>query len=143
MGPRQFFLVNPHGILFGAGSQVNAPGLVASAMDMSPSDFLAGRYRFQAGQEGGYILNQGNITAERGGYLAMLGRSVRNEGLIQAPEGSVALGAEIQQRFPLIPPVWFQSRSTPPFNPMFLIWRVKKSTTRSPIQGLFPLMGAM
>jgi filamentous hemagglutinin family protein len=42
----QIFLVNPAGILFAPGAQVNAGSIVASTLSLSNSDFLAGRYQF-------------------------------------------------------------------------------------------------
>ncbi len=90
----QFFLVNPNGILFGSGSQVNAPGLVASTLDILENDFLAGRYNFSAPTgSNGYLLNQGKITAEPGGYIALIGRSIRNEGEISVPGAGVVMAA--------------------------------------------------
>ncbi|MFT7228116.1 MAG: hypothetical protein ACI8PW_000701, partial [Methylophilaceae bacterium] len=41
----------------------------------------------------GSVINQGNITAANGGYVAMLGNKVINEGVITAQMGTVALGA--------------------------------------------------
>ncbi|HEX8528304.1 filamentous hemagglutinin N-terminal domain-containing protein, partial [Allosphingosinicella sp.] len=84
------FLINPNGILFGTGAEVNVGGLVASTLDMSDADLMAGRYRFSG--SGGAVLNQGSITAD-GGYVALLGASVSNEGLIQANLGNVTLAA--------------------------------------------------
>ncbi|HEX8307426.1 MAG TPA: filamentous hemagglutinin N-terminal domain-containing protein, partial [Allosphingosinicella sp.] len=84
------FLVNPNGILFGKGSNVNVGGLVASTLNVSDSDFMAGRYAFSGA--GGTVLNQGTIVAD-GGYVALLGANVGNEGTIQANLGTVALAA--------------------------------------------------
>jgi len=86
------FLVNPNGVMFGKGAQVSVGGLVASTRGISNADFMAGRYSF-AGSGGGAVLNQGTITAHDGGYVALLGATVSNEGLISARFGTVALSA--------------------------------------------------
>ncbi|NBV19941.1 YDG domain-containing protein, partial [Janthinobacterium sp.] len=85
------FIVNPNGVLFGQGASVNTAGLVASTLDISNSDFMAGKYQF-SGNGTGKVLNQGTISAP-GGYVALLGANVSNEGTISARLGSVALAA--------------------------------------------------
>lgn len=88
----QVFLVNPAGVLFGAGARVNVGGLVASTLDISDSDFHEGRRRFK-GTSKASVVNEGHIEAARGGTVALLGAQVRNSGSITAPMGSVVLAA--------------------------------------------------
>ncbi len=87
----QVFLVNPSGIVFGQGAQVNVGGLVASTLNLSDGDFMARRYRFM-GTGSGAVSNQGSIQAD-GGAVALLGQTVFNEGLVSARLGSVSLAA--------------------------------------------------
>ncbi len=84
------FIINPNGIMFGSGSQVDTAGLVASTLDMANADFMSGNYQF-AGQ-GGAVLANGRINTP-GGYVALLGSHVENNGVIQANLGSIALAS--------------------------------------------------
>jgi filamentous hemagglutinin family protein len=86
------WLVNPNGVFFGAGSQVNVGGLLATTADIRDQDFLSGNYNF-SGATGAAIVNQGEIRAASGGYVVLAGAQVRNEGLIQANLGTVQLAA--------------------------------------------------
>jgi filamentous hemagglutinin family protein len=88
----QVFILNPNGVLFGAGSQVNVGGLVASTLSMSNADFEAGNYKF-TGSGGGSVVNQGTLNAAPGGYLALLAPEVRNEGVMTASLGTALLAA--------------------------------------------------
>jgi filamentous hemagglutinin family protein len=89
----QVFLVNPSGVLFGKGAVLSVGGLVASTLDIANADFLDGNYRFFNTGDAKNITNQGNLGAYDGGYIALLAPEVRNEGVISARLGSVALGA--------------------------------------------------
>ena len=87
----QVFLVNPSGILFGKGASVNVGGLVASTLNITDANFMTGKYIF-SNPGGGTVVNQGVINAD-GGYAALLGTSVSNQGNISARMGTVALAA--------------------------------------------------
>jgi filamentous hemagglutinin family protein len=89
----QVFLVNENGTLFSPTSQVNVGSLVTSSLNISDSDFLAGNYKFSGSDNSGAVVNQGTITAKNGGYVALMGPQVKNEGVIVARQGTVALGA--------------------------------------------------
>jgi len=86
----KIMLINPNGILFGPNSRVDVAGLVASTLNISNEDFLAGRYVFYG--QGGNVINQGRISAP-GSYITLLGSSVENAGIIEASLGSVVLAS--------------------------------------------------
>ncbi len=90
----QVWIVNPSGVFFGAGAQVNVGGLLATTADIQNSDFLAGNYKFgiPSSNPNAAIINQGRIQTASGGSVVFAGAHVSNEGLIQADLGTVALG---------------------------------------------------
>ncbi len=88
----QVFLVNPNGVLFGQSAQVSVGGLVASTLNLSNQNFLAGHYIFSGPSTAG-VSNGGRINAAQGGYVALLGARVINSGQISAPAGNVSLAA--------------------------------------------------
>jgi filamentous hemagglutinin family protein len=88
----QVFIVNANGVLFTRGSQVNVGGLVASTLDISNQNFMAGNYSF-SGSSAASITNQGRIRAGDGGYVSLLGKTVTNDGVIVAKLGTVAMAS--------------------------------------------------
>ncbi|MDP3411753.1 MAG: hypothetical protein Q8S16_00990, partial [Polaromonas sp.] len=64
--------------------------LVASSLAISNGDFVAGRYTF-TGPAGGSVVNQGSISAARGGYVLLTAPSVSNTGSITTEAGSTGL----------------------------------------------------
>src|SRR5215212_2906397 len=63
------FLINPAGILIGGGAVIDTGGFVASTLNMSNADFLAGKLRFQGDGSAGSIVNQGWIKTSSGGNV--------------------------------------------------------------------------
>ena len=87
----QVWLINPNGVLFGQSAQVNVGGLVASTLDVDDSTIDSSTRRF-SGNGKGSIVNRGSINAANGGYVALIGNQVSNQGVITAQLGTVALG---------------------------------------------------
>ena len=87
------FLVNPNGILFGAGAVVDVAGLVASTLNLSDADFKAGNYHFTEVPGAANISNAGNITAQDHGQIYLIAPNVENTGAITAPNGEILLAA--------------------------------------------------
>jgi filamentous hemagglutinin family protein len=86
----QLFIINPAGVTVSSTGQINASaGFVASTLDASDDDFLAGRrLNFRGGT--GSITNAGTINA--GGFAVLLSQAVTNSGAISVPQGRIALG---------------------------------------------------
>jgi len=88
----KIYLINPNGILFGLGAQINVGGLIASTLNMSDASLNSAIRQF-SGNGLGSVINQGAINTPEGGYVAFLGNTVSNHGSITAPLGTVAFGA--------------------------------------------------
>lgn len=93
------FLVNPNGIVFGGSAIVDVQGLVASTLNLSDTDFLAGNYRFQGGS-GALTLQNGAriVTSNRGPngqvWLVAGGRLLTEQGSrIDTAVGQAVLAA--------------------------------------------------
>ncbi|MBU3639579.1 filamentous hemagglutinin N-terminal domain-containing protein [Polynucleobacter sp. AP-RePozz3-80-G7] len=91
----QVVFVNPNGVTFGKGAEINAAGVVATTMDISNKDFMDGKGTYK-GNGKGSVINEGKIsTNAEGGYIALLAPEVRNDGYLLAKKGSgtVAMAA--------------------------------------------------
>ncbi|WP_322044431.1 YDG domain-containing protein [Paraburkholderia sp. J67] len=86
----QVWLINPNGVLFGPSARVNVGGIVASTLDVDSSTLDNNTRRF-SGNGNGAVINQGTIIAADGGYVALLGNHVSNQGVISARLGTIAL----------------------------------------------------
>ena len=91
--PGQVFLTNPNGVFFAPGSSVDVGGLVATTHRIGVDDFMAGRTTFERNGATGSVINEGELKAALGGYIALLAPEVRNEGVIIAEAGTVVLAS--------------------------------------------------
>ncbi|MCH8498871.1 MAG: filamentous hemagglutinin N-terminal domain-containing protein, partial [Marinobacter sp.] len=89
----QVWLLNANGVLFNSSAQINTAGLVASTLDISDDDFMAGKSTFAANGSAASVINLGSITTIDEGYVALLGQQVINEGVITARLGTAALAS--------------------------------------------------
>ena len=100
----QVWLLNPYGVLFGAGARVDVAGLVATTLRARQRRWRGrpaepGRQRGRrVGSAFGSVVNQGELRTASGGRVMLIGGAggVRNEGLIDAPDGQVLLACRAQ-----------------------------------------------
>jgi large exoprotein involved in heme utilization and adhesion len=84
--------VNPAGIVFHQGAQVDVAALIATASDTTNQAFMAGRMAFDgAPRPGRRVENRGRITVADQGLAALVAPGVANSGTIRARLGRVAL----------------------------------------------------
>jgi filamentous hemagglutinin family protein len=103
----QVAIVNSNGIIFGKTAQVDAASIVASTMDVSDSQYMAGGNKTFKGSPNSQakIINYGTLTAKgANAYVALLAPEVRNEGIIIAqamnnPTVALASGSQITLSF--------------------------------------------
>ena len=91
----QVFLINPNGVMFGKGAQVQVGALVATTKNITDAQIDAGNYSFSGGSTAG-IINQGMITAMgngTAGYVVLHADKVTNDGTIVANGGMITLAA--------------------------------------------------
>ncbi len=91
--PGTVLLVNPNGIEITKSGVINTGSFAASTLGVSDSDYLSGRYSFSGNGGSAAVINGGRINVSDGGFVALLGGQVANNGVISARLGTVALGA--------------------------------------------------
>src|SRR3954465_5078862 len=84
------FVVNPDGIIFGAGAVITTAGFLATTSGIRNQCCMSGRFNFNIpGRPDASIVNMGTITATNGGFAALVAPGVRNSGTITATLGTV------------------------------------------------------
>ena len=89
----QVILTNPSGVFFGKDARVDVGGLIATAHGIGNADFMAGKNRFERNDSTASVVNEGELKATLGGYIALLATEVRNQGAVIAHMGTVAMAA--------------------------------------------------
>ncbi|MBL4622232.1 MAG: filamentous hemagglutinin N-terminal domain-containing protein, partial [Immundisolibacteraceae bacterium] len=65
----RLILTNTNGMIFAPSASVNVHSLIASGLDLSISDFMAGDLRFDAANSAGLVVNSGLMVAANGGPI--------------------------------------------------------------------------
>ncbi|NJN31275.1 MAG: filamentous hemagglutinin N-terminal domain-containing protein [Synechococcales cyanobacterium RM1_1_8] len=106
LGQADLFLLNPNGVLFGPGARLDLSGsflastaesfefgggLQFNAVNPQPAPLLniALRPGLQHGL--GDVVNEGELRVSTGESLTLIGNTARNQGLLAAPGGNIAL----------------------------------------------------
>lgn len=87
------WLINQAGIMVGPGARIDVARFIASSLNVTDSDFLAGRMNFKGTGTPGDVRNAGTINAASGGSIYLVGANVNNTGSLNAPQGEVLLAA--------------------------------------------------
>ena len=89
-------IINQNGVVFGAGSQVDVNGLIATTADVGNDSFMnsTGKITFdKAGNANASVINNGTITAADAGLVGLVAPNVINNGTITAKLGKVQLAS--------------------------------------------------
>ena len=87
-----FYLVNPNGVYFGRDASVDVGQLIATTLNLTDQDFLAGNLSF-SGESTAAVENQGRLSAD---LVALLGRNVTNSGTIASRAAILAAASDIE-----------------------------------------------
>ena len=82
-------LVNPNGIVITADGTVDTANFTGSTLNITDQDFIQGNYTFSKNGKNGVIDNRGTIKVDDGGYVALLGGAIKNDGRVTAHLGKV------------------------------------------------------
>ncbi len=88
----QVILFNPAGVTVTSSGVVNVNSLIVTTLDLTEEEFLRGGAMTFRGDSAADVKNLGTIHA-RTGDVFLLGRKVVNAGTVEAPHGTVGLGA--------------------------------------------------
>ena len=88
------WLINPRGIVFGAGSRVDVGSLVASTLELSQQDLASGRIQLGAGAGGaGELRSEGTINAAD--RVVLVAPQLMHSGQINARRVGLAAASEV------------------------------------------------
>lgn len=87
------WLINQAGIMVGPGARIDVARFIASSLNVSDGDFLAGRMNFKGTGTPGEVRNEGIVNAASGGSIYLVGANVTNSGSLNAPQGEILLAA--------------------------------------------------
>lgn len=81
----KIIIINPNGMVFGAGARVNVGSLVASSANIADAAFLqSDKHVFDhSGAQDAVVENRGIVTVADGGLAALVAPTVINSGIIQ------------------------------------------------------------
>jgi filamentous hemagglutinin family protein len=88
-------LINPNGVVYGAGAKVDVGGLVTSTADVDTDEVMnSDLIRFTTpGNIDAKIINRGHITAKEAGLIGFVAPQIENHGVIEARLGKVQLAS--------------------------------------------------
>ena len=86
------FVINPNGILVGAGGVIDVHGLVLSTLDVADGEFLGRGDMVFKGSSGAGVTNLGRINAI-GGDVFLISRTISNSGIVRSEGGRVGFAA--------------------------------------------------
>jgi filamentous hemagglutinin family protein len=89
----QVYLLNPNGVYFGKTASVDVGSLAVTSENIGDAEFMAGHSSFARDGATGSVVNDGHLQAGIGGYIALLAPEVRNNGVVIARMGTVALAS--------------------------------------------------